>query len=99
MTVEHFLMLLAAFSIVTSLFTEAVKKFTSEKTNLASNVIVLFVSLFVGGFGMSFYYVLSDISITPKNVICIILMICANWLCSMLGYDKVLQSIKQIGLK
>lgn len=97
MTFEIFIMLLFAFSVITSLFVEGGKMLLdSLKLSYASNILVLFISLFVGGFGMAFFYVWNDILFSPKNIICIILMVCANWLVAMLGYDKVMQAIMQI---
>lgn len=97
MTFEMFLILLTAFSIITSLFVEAVKKLlNSLKVNYASNILVLCIAVIVGGFGTAFFYVWNDIAWTATNIICIFLMICANWLVSMLGYDKVIQAITQL---
>ena len=97
MTFEVFMMLLFAFSIITSLFVEAGKKFLeSLKVNYASNILVFCVAVFVGGFGTSFFYIWNDIAFTATNIISIFLMICANWLVAMLGYDKVMQAITQV---
>ena len=97
MSFEIFLFLLAAFSIITSLFVEATKKLlNSSKVNYASNILVLCISALVGGFGTAFFYVWNDIAFTSTNIICIFLMVCANWLVSMLGYDKVVQAITQL---
>ena len=97
MTFEVFLILLAAFSIITSLFVEAVKMFfNSLKVNYASNILVLCIAALVGGLGTAFFYVWNDISWTATNIIGMFLMICANWLVSMLGYDKVVQAITQL---
>ena len=96
MTVEVFLSLLAFFSVVTSLFTEAVKKLLdSLGITYASNVVVLLVSALVGGGGTAIFYELMCCIWTSMHVICIFLMICANWLCSMVGYDKVIQAVTQ----
>lgn len=97
MTFEKFLILLAIASVVTSLLTEAVKIFLdSLKVKYASNIVVLITSVFVGGFGTVFYYLLCDLTWTATDVVYIFLMVGANWLCSMLGYDKVMQAITQL---
>jgi len=97
MTVELFLMLLTALSIVTSLFTEGVKKLLDAmKIKYASNILVLFVAVIVGGVGTSIFYIWNNFEWTTLNIICMFLMMCANWLGSMLGYDKVMQAIAQI---
>ena len=97
MTFILFMILLSILSIVTSLFTEAVKHFLDTlKVTYASNVVVFVVSIIVAGGGTSIFYLFNDIAWTSTNIICIFLMVCANWLGSMLGYDKVTQAITQI---
>lgn len=100
MTVEIFLVLLTALSIVTSLLTEGMKKvLDSLKVKYASNILALCVAVVVGGAGTAIFYLWNDYQWTTLNIICIFLMMCANWLGAMLGYDKVMQAIKQIGGK
>lgn len=97
MTIELFLILLSAFAIVTSLFTEGIKHILdSLKVNYASNVVVLIVSIIVGGVGTVLFYLFNDIAWTTINIISIFLMCAANWLGSMIGYDKIMQAIEQI---
>lgn len=97
MTLELFIILLAVFSAFTSLFTEAVKSFLDEiKIKYASNLVVLGVSIFVGGVGTASAYLFLGIPWTIINLVCLFLMVLANWLVSMLGYDKVMQAITQI---
>lgn len=96
MTVELFMILLTAFSTITSLFTEAVKRFLdSLNVKYASNIIALFVAMFVGGVGTWIFYVFNNIEVTTTNIVCILLMMCANWIGSMIGYDKIKQAINQ----
>ena len=97
MTVELFLILLTILSVATSLFTEGVKMLLdSLNLKYASNIVVLFVSIIVGGIGTIVFYLWNNIAWTSLNIICLFLMICANWLCAMVGYDKVMQAITQI---
>ena len=100
MTVELFLMLLTILSVITSVFTEGIKKFLdSIKFQYASNILVLIVAAIVGCVGTTVFYMWNDIAFTALNVICIFLMVCANWLGAMVGYDKVMQAISQIKAK
>lgn len=100
MTFEKFLVLLFIASVVTSLLTEAIKIFLdSLKVKYASNIVVLVVSVLVGGLGTACYYALCCIEWTAANSVYLVLMIIANWLCSMLGYDKVMQAITQLRKK
>ena len=97
MTVELFLIILSAFSILTSTLTEGVKVFLdSLKIKYVSNIVVLCVSVIVAGAGMAIFYMWNDFAWTTLNIICIFLMICANWLGAMIGYDKIKQAIEQI---
>lgn len=100
MTIQIFLILLTMFATITSLCTEGVKEFlNSLKVKYASNIVVLAVSILVGGTGTAIYYVLAGLSFSTVNIICIPLMILANWIGSMVGYDKVKQAILQIVIK
>lgn len=97
MTTQTFLCLLAVFSAFTSLFTEAVKLFLdSLKIKYASNLVVLGSSVFIGGLGTISFYLFQNFSWTAENIISIFLMIVANWLVAMVGYDKVMQAITQL---
>ena len=97
MTIEFFLILLAVFSAFTSLLTEATKMLLdSLKVSYGSNLLVLCVSALVGGCGTVIFVVWNDYAWTSQNIITVFLMICANWLVAMLGYDKITQAIKQL---
>lgn len=99
MTIETFLLLLTSLSIITGLVTEGVKKFLdTSNIKYTSNILVLIISVFVGGIGIVMYYLSKDITWTYMNIIYIFLMIIANWLGAMIGYDKVIQTIKQLGV-
>lgn len=97
MTFELFIFLLTVFAVSTSLFTQAVKlSLDSLKIRYASNLVVLCVSVFIGGAGTAIAYLFMGIPWTIINIVCLILMIFANWLVAMLGYDKVMQAIAQL---
>ena len=96
MTTTTFLMLLSAFSVLSGLVTEGVKKLISDKANMSYNIIALIVSLVVGGVGCAIYYQLNAIPFDVNNVIYMILMGLASGLCSMVSYDKLKQCIEQI---
>ena len=96
MTTTIFLMLLSAFSVLSGLVTEAVKKLISDKANMSYNLVALIVALIIGCGGCAIYYQLNAILFTVNNVIYMILMGFASGLVSMLGYDKVKQAIEQL---
>ena len=100
MDITMFLILLAAFAVISSLVTEGIKNLAKDKESLPTNIIAIIIGLIIGGVGTGFYYVLNDIAFTDKNVIYLILMGFASGLVSMVGYDKVKQAIAQfIGMK
>ncbi|MCD8107314.1 MAG: aminopeptidase [Oscillospiraceae bacterium] len=95
-TYRVFLMGLLVSSTVTGLVTEAIKNILSEcgksyKSNLLAGIVALFVSdgLAVG------YTVLMGIVWTRQIVVIAVALVLCSWLCSMLGYDKVVQAISQ----
>ena len=96
MTTTTFLMLLSAFSVLSGLVTEGIKKLISDKANMSYNIIALVVALVIGGAGSAVYYQLNAIPFDVNNVIYMILMGLASGLCSMVSYDKLKQCIEQI---
>lgn len=96
MTTTTFLMLLSAFSVISSLVTEGIKKLAQDKAHLSYNIVTLIVALIVGTCGCGIYYQLNNILFTLNNVICMILMGFASGLVSMTGFDKVKQAIEQL---
>lgn len=96
MTTATFLMLLSAFSVLSSLITEGIKKMAHDKANLSFNIITLIVALIIGTCGCAIYYQLNNISFSINNVIYMVLMGFASGLVSMTGFDKVKQAIEQL---
>ena len=96
MNTTMFLILLSAFSVLSSLVTEGIKNIASDKVNLSYNIVALITALIIGGGGTAVYYQLNTIPFTMNNVIYAILMGMASGLVSMVGFDKVKQAILQI---
>ena len=93
MTVQMFLALLAAFSVITSLVVEALKKIMAHCNKY--DIMALVSALVIGGGGTLVYYRLTDMPFTTNNIIYAILMGFASALVAMVGYDKVIQAIEQ----
>lgn len=93
MTIQLFLFLFTIGSLMSSLVTEAIKK---AFTSVSTNVIALADSVLVGLVGTICAYILMGIPFTLANDICIVLMAACIWIGSMVGYDKVMQTISQI---
>ena len=95
MNTTMFLILLSAFSILSSLVTEGIKNIATDKVNLSYNIVALVVALIIGGGGTAVYYQLNAIPFTVNNVIYAALMGLASGLTAMTSYDKVKQTITQ----
>ena len=96
MNITMFLTLLFAFSLLSGLFVEGFKKLIKDKENISYNVVALIISMVIGCGGTVCYYQFTNIPYTTNNIICIVLMGIFSALCSMVGYDKVIQTIEQI---
>ena len=96
MSASIFLMLLSLFSVITGLVTEGIKKIAKDKANLSYNIIALITALIVGVVGCGVYYQLNNILFTTNNIIYMVLMGLSSGLVSMVGFDKVKQTIEQV---
>lgn len=97
MSYEVFFMLLLVTSVLCSLTVEALKKMLEGKkivneANILAGVVSVILSLAIG----ICYCITTNTAFNPTIVISIIALIFLSWLCAMLGYDKVMQTIKQI---
>lgn len=98
MTVTLFITIVTLGAAVSSLLTEAIKKaYNNADKEYSANVIAMINAVVVGGIGTAVVYMLRGIPWTINNIICLILMILVVWIGSMIGYDKVIQLLKQIG--
>lgn len=98
MTVNLFIILITLGAAVASLLTEAIKTaFSNAGKDCSPNMIALINSVIVGGLGTALSYILIGIPFTVNNIICIPLMMLCIWIGSMVGYDKIIQLIQQIG--
>ena len=96
MNLQSFLTALFAVSAITSLTTEAVKKALDDRnktyhTNTLTGIIALIISS-ASGIGYTF---VSGIGFTPSTVVSIVGFAFMSWLCAMVGYDKIAQTIGQ----
>lgn len=93
MTITIFLSIFTIGSFISSLLTEALKK---AFTNISTNIIALANAIIVGLFGTTFAYIIIGVVWNIQSVVCLLMMIGCVWIGSMVGYDKVLQTIMQI---
>ena len=94
MTIELFIYLFTIGSTFASLITQAIKKTFNR---IPSNILALWSSIIVGIGGSVCAYVLIDIPFNIQNIVCIPLMTVCIWIGSMCGYDKILQTLTQLG--
>lgn len=97
MNVSMFLTMLFLFSGITTLVVEAEKKICEEhQKKVAPNTLALITACIIGWFGTWAYYILTGIQMTAQNALALVLMGLASGLCSMVGYDKVIQTLEQL---
>ena len=95
MFVSEFLTLLLVVSVMVSLTVEALKKMLGGNkfpSNIMAGIVSIVLSTLIG----IFYCTLLDIPFTSSIIIYLVSLVFLSWLCAMLGYDKVVQAIKQI---
>ncbi len=93
MTIELFLFLFTVGSSASSLLTQAMKK---AFKNLSSNMLAFVSAMIVGIGGTMAAYILMNINIDAKCLVCVPLMTLCIWVGSMISYDKILQTIAQL---
>lgn len=87
---------LLMMSTLISLVTEAVKKILSEyNKTYRANTLTGVVALVLSTIAAVCYVVMTGTAFTSQVVVWIIMFVFASWLCAMVGYDKVTQTIGQ----
>lgn len=87
---------LVVMSALIGLTTEAVKKILDEHNvkyyaNTLAGIIAVVMS---AAFGIA-YGVICDAAFTAPTIVGIVAFMFLSWLCAMVGYDKVVQTIAQ----
>lgn len=93
---DIFLLGIMAVSTTTGLVTEAIKNLLVEhnvayRANTLAGIVSAVLSA-VLGVG---YVFATNIGFSAQVIVYIIALVIVSWLCSMVGYDKVMQTIKQ----
>ena len=96
---ETILMLLLVCSAMTALVTEAIKMMIPQSKEYSKNILAGVVSIVVSVLISIGYIILTHTAVTKEVLVYIVALVVLSWLCSMLGYDKVVQTIRQIGTK
>lgn len=97
MNISIFFIILMICEVLVPLVTEAVKlMLDSFKIKYASNVVCAVSSVIITIALSAFYIVGKNVELQFIDFFYIFFLIAANWIGSMLGYDKVKQAIAQI---
>lgn len=93
---DIFLLGLTIVSALTGLATEAAKKVVADfDKKYGSSVVAGILSIAITIGVSAAYMVLNNIAITPTTIVYVVTMTFLSWLCSTLGYDKVINVITQ----
>lgn len=88
---ETFLLGLMITSTLTGLVTEAIKKIMAEHNKkYSANTLAGVVAACLSAVISAGYIVFTNGVFTAQTIVCIIAMVFMSWLCSMVGYDKVI---------
>lgn len=88
---------LLAVSLLTNLTVEGIKKLLDGTTaKYSSNVLAAIVSTLIAGGACAVYLIMGDITFSLKIGVEIVILMYLSFLVSTVGYDKVIQAIKQI---
>ena len=97
MTLEFLGTALLAISVLTSLTVEGIKKILDScKKNFSSNLLAIIVSIVITVISSVVYVVVKNIPYSFLLVVEILVLVFLSFLVSTLGYDKVMQLIKQV---
>lgn len=93
---KTFMLGLLIVSTLTGLVTEAVKTILVErKVNYRANTLAGIVALVLSAAIGVGYVILAGIGFTSQTIVYLIVLVFMSWLCAMVGYDKVVQTISQ----
>lgn len=88
---------LLGVSLLTNLTVEGVKKLLDEsKKTYSSNVLAAILSMILSCGVCAVYLVMNDISLSVKIGVEVAVLMYLGFLVSTVGYDKVIQTLKQV---
>ena len=97
MTAQFLITALAGISGLTALTVQAIKKILDEKqVKYSSNLLAVLVSVLLTVAVSIMYIIYMSVVITPQVIITIIALTFLSFLSATVGYDKVIQLLKQI---
>lgn len=92
---KDMMLILTACAALTGLVTEAIKKMLGDR-KYSANLIAAIVSVVVAALICAGYIILTDTILTPKVWVYIVALVILSWLCAMVGFDKIKQTVLQL---
>lgn len=97
MTISFMTSALLAVSLLTNLTVEGVKKLLNESNvKYSSNVLAAIFSTILSGAVCAIYLIMNDVAFSVKVGVEIAVIMYLGFLISTVGYDKVIQMLKQL---
>mgnify|MGYP003511828940 CR=1 FL=1 len=88
---------LIAVSLLTNLTVEGLKKLMDERgMTYSSNLLAAVTSVIIAAAIFGGYMIMNDITFTIKIAVQIVVLMYLAFLSSTVGYDKIIQTLKQI---
>ena len=88
---------LLGVSLLTNLTVEGVKKLLDEnKKTYSSNVLAAILSMVLSCGVCAVYLVMNDVAVSMKIGVEVVVLMYLGFLVSTVGYDKVVQTLKQV---
>ena len=88
---------LIAVSLLTNLTVEGLKKLMDERgMTYSSNLLAAVTSVIIAAAIFGGYMIMNDITFTIKITVQIVVLMYLAFLSSTVGYDKIIQTLKQI---
>lgn len=97
MPISFLTIALLIVSVITNMTVEGIKKLLNETTvKYSSNVLAAILSVLIACAVSVIYLIMTDTVFTMKIGVEIVVLMYLGFLVSTVGYDKVLQMLKQI---
>lgn len=97
MTISFMTSALLAVSLLTNLTVEGIKKLLDESNvKYSSNVLAAIFSTILSGAVCAVYLIMNDVAFSVKIGVEIVVIMYLGFLISTVGYDKVVQMLKQL---
>ena len=97
MTISFMTSALLAVSLLTNLTVEGIKKLLDESNvKYSSNVLAAIFSTILSGAVCAVYLIMNDVAFSVKIGVEIAVIMYLGFLISTVGYDKVVQMLKQL---